>query len=47
MSLAFSPVGYGWGGSVLGSEISCVALCELIDHPDIKRRNSSEYTVHL
>ncbi|KAK2583882.1 hypothetical protein KPH14_001156 [Odynerus spinipes] len=40
VSLPYSPVGYGWGGSVLGSEMSCVALCELINHPDIKKRDS-------
>lgn len=36
VSLLYSPVGYGWGGSALGSETSCVALCELINHPDVK-----------
>lgn len=36
VSIAFSPVGYGWGGSILGSDMSCVALCEVIDHPDVK-----------
>ncbi|XP_011876935.1 PREDICTED: mono [ADP-ribose] polymerase PARP16 [Vollenhovia emeryi] len=40
VSLPYSPVGYGWGGSLLGSEISCIALCELINHPDIKRGDS-------
>lgn len=40
VSLPFSPVGYGWGGSVLGSELSCVALCELINHPDINTCDS-------
>lgn len=43
MSLPYSPVGYGWGGSLLGSEISCIALCELINHPDIKRGDSSKH----
>lgn len=42
VSLPYSPVGYGWGGSLLGSEISCIALCELIDHPDIKRGDSRD-----
>lgn len=42
MSLSYSPVGYGWGGSLLGSEISCIALCELINHPDIKRGDSRD-----
>ncbi|XP_011640935.1 mono [ADP-ribose] polymerase PARP16 [Pogonomyrmex barbatus] len=40
VSLPYSPVGYGWGGSLLGSEISCIALCELINHPNIKRGDS-------
>jgi len=43
VSLAYSPMGYGWGGSLLGSEISCIALCELIDHPDVKRGDTSKY----
>ncbi|XP_066584980.1 protein mono-ADP-ribosyltransferase PARP16 isoform X2 [Prorops nasuta] len=38
--LPYSPVGYGWGGSVLGSQLSCIALCELIDHPNVKQGNS-------
>lgn len=42
VSLPYSPVGYGWGGSLLGSEISCIALCELIDHPDMKRGDSRD-----
>ncbi|CAL7938896.1 unnamed protein product [Xylocopa violacea] len=42
VSLPYSPVGYGWGGSVLGSEMSCIALCELINHPDIKTGDSED-----
>lgn len=42
--LPYSPVGYGWGGSVLGSELSCIALCELINHTDIKRGDSGNST---
>ncbi|EZA52269.1 Poly [ADP-ribose] polymerase [Ooceraea biroi] len=42
VSLAYSPMGYGWGGSLLGSEISCIALCELIDHPDVKRGDTRD-----
>jgi len=45
VSLPYSPVGYGWGGSLLGSEISCIALCELINHPDVKRGDSSKHTI--
>lgn len=40
VSLPYSPIGYGWGGSLLGSDISCIALCELINHPDVKRGDS-------
>lgn len=47
VSLTYSPVGYGWGGSFLGSEMSCIALCELVDHPDIKGGESSEHTVSI
>ncbi|XP_011298347.1 mono [ADP-ribose] polymerase PARP16 [Fopius arisanus] len=41
VSLGFSPVGYGWGGSMLGSEISCIALCEVINHPDVKKGDTT------
>lgn len=27
-----STTGFGWGGSELGSSLSCVAICELADH---------------
>ncbi|XP_053985328.1 protein mono-ADP-ribosyltransferase PARP16 isoform X1 [Hylaeus volcanicus] len=40
VSLPYSPVGYGWGGSILGSEMSCIALCELINHVDVKTGDS-------
>ncbi|GLG99730.1 Protein mono-ADP-ribosyltransferase PARP16 [Gryllus bimaculatus] len=36
VSLPYSPMGYGWGRSLLGDQMSCVALCEMIDHPDVK-----------
>ncbi|XP_012254239.1 protein mono-ADP-ribosyltransferase PARP16 [Athalia rosae] len=42
VSLPYSPMGYGWGASVLGSELSCIALCELINHPDVKRGDSGD-----
>ncbi|XP_043280335.1 protein mono-ADP-ribosyltransferase PARP16 [Venturia canescens] len=42
VSLPYSPVGYGWGGSILGSELSCVALCEVINHPDVKRGDAGD-----
>ncbi|XP_076294868.1 protein mono-ADP-ribosyltransferase PARP16-like [Lasioglossum baleicum] len=40
VSLPYSPVGYGWGGSVLGNEMSCIALCELVNHVDVKNKDS-------
>ena len=40
VSLPYSPVGYGWGCSILGSEMSCIALCELINHADVKAGDS-------
>lgn len=36
VSLPYSPMGYGWRRSSVGSEMSCVALCEVVDHPDVK-----------
>lgn len=36
VSATFSPVGYGWQHSSIGSELSCVAMCEVVDHPDVK-----------
>ncbi|XP_057324159.1 protein mono-ADP-ribosyltransferase PARP16 [Microplitis mediator] len=42
VSLHWAPSGYGWGGSMLGRELSCIALCELVDHPDIKKGDTEE-----
>ncbi|KAG7196686.1 hypothetical protein KM043_016018 [Ampulex compressa] len=42
VSLPYSRIGYSWGGSVLGSEMSCIALCEVVDHPDVKTGNSGD-----
>ncbi|XP_067013516.1 protein mono-ADP-ribosyltransferase PARP16 [Anabrus simplex] len=36
VSLPYSPMGYAWGRSLLGSQLSCIALCEMINHPDVK-----------
>lgn len=36
MAILYSPHGNAWRESVLGPLISCVALCEIIDHPDVK-----------
>jgi len=43
MSLPYSAAGYGWGGSILGCHLSCVALCELVDHPDLKCQAPGKY----
>lgn len=36
LALLYSPHGLGWQQSALGSILSCVAVCEIIDHPDVK-----------
>ncbi|CAN8004368.1 unnamed protein product [Ixodes hexagonus] len=36
VSSTFSPAGYAWQHSVISPEFSLVAMCELIDHPDVK-----------
>ena len=36
ISLSYSPAGFGWGGSHFGSRLSVVALCEMVDHQDVK-----------
>lgn len=36
MAFIYSPHGNGWCDSVLGPVLSCIALCEIIDHPDVK-----------
>ncbi|XP_013793980.1 mono [ADP-ribose] polymerase PARP16-like isoform X1 [Limulus polyphemus] len=36
VALHYSPVGWSWKKSLHGSQISCVAVCEMIDHPDLK-----------
>uniref|UniRef100_A0A8C5MI90 Protein mono-ADP-ribosyltransferase PARP16 n=1 Tax=Leptobrachium leishanense TaxID=445787 RepID=A0A8C5MI90_9ANUR len=36
LALLYSPHGQGWSRSILGSMLSCVAVCEMIDHPDVK-----------
>ncbi|XP_029431174.1 protein mono-ADP-ribosyltransferase PARP16 isoform X2 [Rhinatrema bivittatum] len=36
LALLYSPYGQGWQHSLLGSRLSCVAVCEVIDHPDVK-----------
>ncbi|XP_077173913.1 protein mono-ADP-ribosyltransferase PARP16 [Paroedura picta] len=36
LALLYSPHGLGWQHSTLGPVLSCVAVCEIIDHPDVK-----------
>lgn len=36
LALLYSPHGNGWEQSTLGPVLSCVAACEIIDHPDVK-----------
>ncbi|XP_046637789.1 protein mono-ADP-ribosyltransferase PARP16-like [Daphnia pulicaria] len=44
LSLQYSPCGQGWSKSQLGPELSLLAICEVIDHPDVKRRGSRPST---
>lgn len=36
LAVLYSPHSSGWTESLLGPLLSCVALCEVIDHPDVK-----------
>ncbi|KAM4829283.1 protein mono-ADP-ribosyltransferase PARP16 isoform 2-T2 [Thomomys bottae] len=36
LALIYSPHSHGWQRSLLGPILSCVAVCEVIDHPDVK-----------
>ncbi|KAL2093387.1 hypothetical protein ACEWY4_010699 [Coilia grayii] len=36
MAMLYGPHGNGWRESLLGPLLSCIALCEVIDHPDVK-----------
>lgn len=36
ISLHYSPSGLGWAKSQLGGQLSCVAVCEIIDDPSVK-----------
>uniref|UniRef100_A0A803Y7I4 Poly [ADP-ribose] polymerase n=1 Tax=Meleagris gallopavo TaxID=9103 RepID=A0A803Y7I4_MELGA len=40
LALLYSPHSLGWQRSTLGSILSCVAVCEIIDHPDVKCQSS-------
>lgn len=32
----YSSFGSGWKNSTIGEKLSCVAVCEILDHPDVK-----------
>jgi len=34
--MTYSPASKTWDKSLLGDSLSCVAVCEVIDHPDVK-----------
>ena len=34
--MMYSHYGQGWENSVIGDKLSCVAVCEILDHPDVK-----------
>ncbi|XP_060550759.1 protein mono-ADP-ribosyltransferase PARP16 isoform X3 [Pantherophis guttatus] len=36
LALLYSPHSLGWQRSSMGPILSCVAVCEVIDHPDVK-----------
>ncbi|XP_023673211.1 protein mono-ADP-ribosyltransferase PARP16 isoform X1 [Paramormyrops kingsleyae] len=36
LAVLYSPHGNGWRESLLGPLLSCIAVCEIIDHPDVK-----------
>ncbi|XP_019712669.1 protein mono-ADP-ribosyltransferase PARP16 isoform X3 [Hippocampus comes] len=36
LAVLYSPHSSGWQESLLGPMLSCIALCEVIDHPDVK-----------
>lgn len=40
--MMYSHYGQGWKNSVIGDKISCVAVCEILDHPDVKCTVKSE-----
>ncbi|KAH3840096.1 protein mono-ADP-ribosyltransferase PARP16-like isoform X2 [Dreissena polymorpha] len=39
VSIIYSPNGTGWDLSDLGNQLSCVAVCEMIDDPAVKCQN--------
>lgn len=37
VSLNYSPTGKNWTNSLLGDAMSCIAVCEIVDHPEAVR----------
>ncbi|XP_002731205.1 protein mono-ADP-ribosyltransferase PARP16-like [Saccoglossus kowalevskii] len=36
VTMPYAPAGKGWDDSCIGDLLSCIAVCEMIDHPDVK-----------
>ena len=36
MCMPYSIYGSGWQSSALGKRLSCVAVCQVLDHPGVK-----------
>lgn len=47
MAFLYSPHGNGWSESILGPVLSCIAVCEIIDHPDVKCQVKKKDSVEL
>lgn len=44
VAILFSPFGANnFKGSRLGKKLSCVAMCEIIDHPDIEAKSNNRF----
>ena len=33
---SYSPTCHTWNSSLLGNSLSCIAVCQIVDHPDVK-----------
>ncbi|XP_074650599.1 protein mono-ADP-ribosyltransferase PARP16-like [Tubulanus polymorphus] len=42
VTMPYCPTGHGWEHSVLGDKLSCVAVCETIDHPSVKCQSADK-----
>ena len=40
----YSPSGEGWSHSQLGPKLAILAVCEVIDHPEVKKGSSQQHT---